>query len=351
MAQKKQITRSKRSRDRARQARREAREVREMLKMPVNTQRDVERRSRARRSLIMRLTCWLGVLTLLVLGGVMVFQKAFYENPEFTLKRVDARTDGTLTRSELLSIAAIPAVSNLLELDLEAIRRRLLDRSQIMTAQVTRQLPHTLMINVRERQPVVWLGHWGGEQDKREEGVLLDAHGIAICCHNLYRRLFELPVIRVTKEVMENQVIFGERVDVAEIHEALKLYQLWPASSPNPLAVIEEIDITRMYRMDVYCHGDLKLLMNYGNLSGQLTKFADVWRHAEAQDRYFAQVDLTVTNNVPVIYQPEGYEPPVKETKRPSLRRAPQWQPRPPDDASIDNGLTEDERSILAVES
>ena len=71
----KHITRNKRSRDRARKARREAREVREMLKMPVESQRGLERRSQQRRRLVWKGVGWLGFATLLAVGGVWLFQR------------------------------------------------------------------------------------------------------------------------------------------------------------------------------------------------------------------------------------------------------------------------------------
>ena len=80
-----------------------------------------------------------------------------------------------------------------------------------------------------------------------------------------------------------------------------------------------------------------------------MLKLSDALRHAEVQNRYFSKVDLTVADNIPVIYHDTGFTPGIHVPGESSaLRPAPHWQPR----ASLNNSLSDDElKAILSVDS
>jgi hypothetical protein len=345
----KQVSTSMRSRGKARQVRREAREVREMLKMPVETRRGADRRAAENKRRLFKACGWLGGLAAVITAGWMLAHKAFYDNPEFMLKHIEAVTDGTLTKQELLKTAQIPAAINLLEIDLAAIDGRLRERSQVKDVRVRRKVPDTLEITVWERTPVAWLGYQGADLDKRQNGVLLDEAGYAICCHTLYREFYDFPMIMVPRDVISEFVLFGDRVDIPSVDAALSLVKLWPAHSPSPSLQIVQIDASRHYRLEVDCQPDMRLVFQPENLSGQMLKLGDALRHAEFQNRYFSQVDLTVADNIPVIYHDDGFSPEIQSPSTPSsLNPAPRWQPRP----SINNSLSDEElKAILSVDS
>lgn len=326
----KHVSHNKRSRGKARQARRDAREVREMLKMPVETRRGTDRRAAEKKRLLVKSLCWLGVVGALCVGGWLLVHKAFYDNPDFMLKHIEVVTDGTLTKQEILTSAKVPARINLLEIDLAAIDQRLLERSQVKTVRVKRKVPDTLEIMVWERRPVAWLGFQGEGMDMRQNGVLLDSEGIAICCHTLYREFYDFPVILVPRTVLSEMVLFGERLDLQSVHSALELVRLWRDSAPDPSVKLQEIDASRHYRLVVDCQPELRLVFQPKNLSGQLTKLGDALRHAEHQNRYFSQVDLTVADNIPVIYHHDSFTPEALAPRDPAVvQPMPRWQPRP----------------------
>ena len=193
-----------------------------------------------------------------------------------------------------------------MEIDLAEIDSRLRERSQVKDVRVQRKVPDTLEIMVWERTPVAWLGFQGQGLDKRQNGVLLDEEGIAICCHTLYREFYDFPVILVPRDVMSDQVLFGERVALPSVKSALELVTLWRSSAPDPSMQLAQLDASRHYRLDVDCDPELRLVFRPENLTGQLLKLGDAIRHASHQNRYFSQVDLTVADNIPVIYHDDG---------------------------------------------
>jgi cell division protein FtsQ len=71
------------------------------------------------------------------------------------LKEVVLITDGVLTQDWLNGALAIPANSSLMELDLFALRDRLLRNGQVAGADLRREFPDTLVVSLQERAPVL----------------------------------------------------------------------------------------------------------------------------------------------------------------------------------------------------
>lgn len=64
-------------------------------------------------------------------------------------------TDGVLSQEWLVKTLAIPANTSLMELDLFALRDRLLRNGQIAGADLKRDFPDTLVVSLQERAPVL----------------------------------------------------------------------------------------------------------------------------------------------------------------------------------------------------
>jgi len=71
------------------------------------------------------------------------------------VKYIDARSDGVLDKSWVTRTLALPKTAGLMELDLYALRNRLLESGQVRTAVLTRKFPETLLVMIEERSPVL----------------------------------------------------------------------------------------------------------------------------------------------------------------------------------------------------
>ena len=70
------------------------------------------------------------------------------------LRELSVRSDGVLGRDWVAATLALPEKAGLMELDLPALQRRLLQSGQVSAAMLTRRFPDTLVIVLHERQPV-----------------------------------------------------------------------------------------------------------------------------------------------------------------------------------------------------
>ncbi|GEM_PF-1082918 len=112
----------------------------------------------------------------------------FIQNDRFTLDTIDVKTDGIITEDFLIEKSKVKVGSNLYEIDLPEVRRRLETQPKIREARVRRYLPGQLSIHVAERVPLARLGRTFGGQNwlVSADGLLIQKSG----------RSKELPFIR-----------------------------------------------------------------------------------------------------------------------------------------------------------
>lgn len=84
-------------------------------------------------------------------GGPDLITKAGESLP---LRAVEVDTDGSLDRDWLLSYLEVSEDENLLSIDLVAMKERLERIGQVESAEVERRFPDTLVVSVKEREPI-----------------------------------------------------------------------------------------------------------------------------------------------------------------------------------------------------
>jgi len=101
------------------------------------------------------------VVVLIVMGVYGAWRALFASNPHFALSDVVVNAVGRLPESEVLELLREYGVnvgeSNIWELDLCEVRRRLEEHVLVDRATVARRLPGLLVVSIYERQPVAML--------------------------------------------------------------------------------------------------------------------------------------------------------------------------------------------------
>jgi hypothetical protein len=98
------------------------------------------------------------------------------------VKYVDSRSDGVLDHGWVTRTLALPKTAGLMELDLHALRTRLLESGQVRTAVLTRKFPETLVVMIEERSPVLRVRAQVGTSPAKDllvarDGVIYDGVG------------------------------------------------------------------------------------------------------------------------------------------------------------------------------
>ncbi|KYZ77109.1 hypothetical protein AXX12_02955 [Anaerosporomusa subterranea] len=108
------------------------------------------------------------LLLAVLLSGFLLFQSSL-----FSVGTVMVQGHRYLAEDEILRIAGVGARVNIFRLDTANIQRRLTQDLRIAGADVTRQLPGTIIISVRERQPAAFIATAYGFAQLDGEGMVL----------------------------------------------------------------------------------------------------------------------------------------------------------------------------------
>jgi cell division septal protein FtsQ len=128
------------------------------------------------------------VFTTVLLAYLAIFQlkQLFFGTSYFELKKIEVAGLIALNRDEVVKLAGVAPLMNILTIDLEAIRDRLLLHSTIRSARVTLDGLYTLRLEITERTPLMYVKAGLEFFEIAEDGVIL-------ACEELPRK--DLPFI------------------------------------------------------------------------------------------------------------------------------------------------------------
>jgi len=192
-----------------------------------------------------------GVLVVARLLAEGDLQLARASNAE-PLREVVLRTDGVLDQAWIMRRLALAPDATLIDLDLAALRERLLADRQVVTATLTRKFPATLEVSLSERAPVARINVRSGGQGTAPRAQLVARDGVVYLGSGYDARLLsELPWLGGVRLRRIGDAdfapIFGMPL-VAELlatarNEAPALYKTWRVVSLARLESDAEIEV------------------------------------------------------------------------------------------------------------
>ena len=182
----------------------------------VRTWRDIQQSiapkamsSEGRKRLIVATAKTVAFLSVLCLSGWGLYEgmQTWEQNPmaikspgkSVPVKFIDARSDGVLDNGWVARTLALPKTAGLMELDLYALRNRLLESGQVRTAVLTRKFPETLVVMIEERSPVLRVRAQVGSAPAKDllvarDGVIYDGVGYEPALLNTLPYLADVPL-------------------------------------------------------------------------------------------------------------------------------------------------------------
>jgi hypothetical protein len=260
-----------------------------------------------------------GVVTVLGLGwGGWKMVGALGENPKtmpavaraVPVKSLDLETDGVATSEWLARTLAIPRHASLMELDLAMLRDRLLADGQVVSANLTRRFPDTLVVQVRERTPVVRvMAEVAGERQPlliARDGVVFRGAGFDAAVLDSLPWLDGVAIARKGARFLPigGMDVVAGLLAKARL-EAEPLYRTWGVVSLARLESDREIEVRTRdpYHLTIIFAAnpaedqlprDLRFLQQIAKLDLLWETFAN---HPEA----VARIDLSLGRQVPVM--------------------------------------------------
>lgn len=274
--------------------------------LDVKMQSSEIRRARVRfATMVVSVTCaTVFGLYLFWRGGDWALNRFVYENEAFTLRDFDVQTDGVIALEQIRRWSGVKVQDNLLALDLARVKRDLELIPAIKSAAIERVLPHTLRLRVTEREPI------GEVHFPRVTGngyqftaCTLDEEGYVLLPLDPRQRSVpvstneQLPVIT---GIMSSELRPGRRIELPQVHAALRLLSAFDRSPMAGLVDLQRIDISSPDVLQVTTAQGNEVTFKLDGLEGQLYRWRAVFDLGRRNSKQIQTVDLSVSNNVPV---------------------------------------------------
>ena len=265
------------------------------------------------------------VVAFLVSGSVFgvryALDRFFFQNAEYSVRRITLNLDNVLTREEALEQTGLGEGVNIFSVDLAQIEETLRAIPQVETARVSRELPDHIQVTVTGRTPIAWVAPDGetGDPTSSERALLADANGYLMRPRHVAPEVFHLPVISGIKS---DNLREGEALQTEEMRAALELLATVDRH-PESLLKIRTMDVSRGYRIDVINDSNARIIFAATDFEDQLGRLQKLLVHCSESGRALETVNLMVRRNTPVTFVMAA-APPVEEVvPAPSVPRNP----------------------------
>jgi len=261
-------------------------------------------------------------------GGKEGLRHFLWENPDYFVHLQDLkfRSDGTLTREQVITASMIVQGENIFKVNLAATRAAIEKLPQVESAEVQRQLPNHLSIVVTERRPVAWVtARAEDDPTTMENSLLIDVSGTVMRARTILQEYYSMPII---SGVETGNLVPGQRVNTFEMQSALELVRL---TSDSSRFQVRNIDLAKGYCLVVTDQKRAHITFGLDRLDTQLARLNRLLDVIEPTGKEIQTVNLLVERNVPVtFYDPEGEHPAPREEIVP-----PRPDPREPRPRSV----------------
>ncbi len=267
------------------------------------------------------------LLSAAILWGVVFgirygMRRIFFENPDYRLSKIEVKTDGTLQRDQVLRAAGVREGENIFAVNLAHVRDQLQQLPQVDEAQVIRNMPGEIDIQIVERKPIAWITSDKDVVDPfaSDAAFLIDARGILMKEKKLLPEYLGLPVIAgCTSESLEP----GKTIESYETKAALELLRLSTRSFMQSRFQIRLIDLSKGYCLVVTDKTHTRVTFGFDDLDKQLERLEKFLDWSDDSRREIQTVNLLVQRNIPVTFtklpsevindtvSPEGEDPKI----------------------------------------
>ena len=184
------------------------------------------------------------------------------------------RLDGNhrVSRADILEIAGLDQPKVIFSVDSERIRSRLLDNPWIIDAEVIRDLPRTVRINVLEREPAGWL-YWDDLYRVDAEGRLIEAG----------------PASAVQSAVITGIVPADPESDrgasAARVREALTVANFYQTHGLNRIDELQQIHVDDLIGISLLTKRyGMEVRLGHDRYAERLLRLRDVLETLEGED-------------------------------------------------------------------
>ncbi len=286
-----------------------------LLDVKVRSRKAVQHRNRRVLVFLSKIALVMALGAGIYIGARAGARRLFFENPDYRLSTIEAQTDGTLQREQILQTAGLLEGENIFRVNLARVHDRLQQLPQVDEVQVVRRLPGEIDIKITERKPIAWITSEKQISDpfSSEAAFLVDARGVLMKEKKLLPEYLGLPLILgCTRESLGA----GTVVESFEAKTALELLSLSTRSFMQTRFQIREIDLSKGYCLVVTDKNHTQVTFGFNNLETQLQRLEKFLIYCDDSKQELATANLMVQRNIPVTFTKSAVDV-INETIRP----------------------------------
>jgi cell division protein FtsQ len=239
------------------------------------------------------------------MGGRWLLDDLIYKNDAFAILEIEVQTDGVLSTEAIRRWAMVRTGQNLMALDLMTVKRDLEMQPPIEFVAVERILPHTLKLNVTERDPIaqtiVTFGRPGGGvtqaiYDFDQDGYTMKPLDLP------WRASLPPPDERlpILVGVQGGDVQLGRQTESPQIQAALKLVREFDHSPMAGMVELERINVSVPEVLQVTTSQGAQVTFSLKNFDTQFRRWRIICDQYQKWGKAISSLDLSIANNLPV---------------------------------------------------
>lgn len=259
---------------------------------------------------LVKLACVLGLVAGAGWGAWRGIDHAFFKNPDFRLRMINLNPNPVIDEIGVAAVAGIDltASSNLFEIDVKEVTRKLTALPEITEAHVERHPPSTLLIRVVPRTPTAWIScKEAGFSEVRQTGALLvDRKGVVYPCPELLvDSSASLPVIELPSAAA-HPIKHGEKISHPELENCFNLLDTAKEEDPECLRWIDTISQMTPWSLMVKTRQGTAATFGLGDHARQIASLRVALDHAGEKGYTLDTINLIPKYNVPITVRDEA---------------------------------------------
>lgn len=248
-------------------------------------------------------------------GVWLAIQRAFYQNPDFALRKIEINPNPVIDEIGVANISGISLtnVPSLFDIDTKTLAEKLTARPEISAATVERNLPGTLAIHITPREPRAWVAPLGTPTTtaRRTGAMLVDAERIAYQCPSLQvSAAANLPVILLAKAHTDT-LLPGQEIHDPALKHCFHLLDSIEAKDPAALNWIESIRQLNDWSLVLTTRQGTRATFSLGDHERQIETLRRALEHAANKGYLISTINLIPKHNIPITIS--GDAPPVED--------------------------------------
>jgi cell division septal protein FtsQ len=249
-------------------------------------------------------------------GGEWLLDRLIYKNEAFAIQRIEVQTDGVLTSETIRRWAMVKTGENLMGLDLMRVKRDLEMQPPIAFVAVERVLPHTLKLNISEREPIAQTIVSRAVPGGRVAEAVYDFDEDGYTMKPLDPRWRTAPPpaserLPILVGVQAADVQLGRQVESPQIRAALRLLCEFDHSPMAGMVEIERINVSGPEVLQVTTSQGAEVTFSLDHFDTQLRRWRVIYDQYQKWGKAIASLDLSIDNNLPVRWVAGAPAPPV----------------------------------------